>query len=143
MAIFALERDKTFIFHAMPAEKAIPDQTSDQGDSRDATKHDINELDRAYEALPSNILTGKNWLTLAGFFAFSLLCLWGAVGSQANASKLEQDLSQLQGQAQELSVKKGHLSQEVHELSTYDRVMEIAEDYGLTMNEDNIRNVEK
>ena len=42
-----------------------------------------------------------------------------------------------------MATDKSNLTQEAQELSRYDRVMNIAKEHGLEMNEDNIRNVDK
>lgn len=53
-----------------------------------------------------------------------------------------QELQQLKTEVLQIQQENNVLMQSVQELSQYDRVMKIAEEQGLQMNEDNVRNVE-
>ena len=82
----------------------------------------------------------KMLMTVA--FLFMISGLLGVTIMRANVNAASQQLQEVQQNAEDLGVQKENLTQEVHELSNYSRVVEIAEEQGLNMNEENIRNVE-
>lgn len=78
-------------------------------------------------------------VTFFGMVLFVLLVINIAVAMQVSTINREvQDISRESAATQ---IVNENLEQNVQELSRYDRVYQIAEEYGLKMNEENIRNV--
>ncbi|MGY0836011.1 cell division protein FtsL [Aerococcus urinaeequi] len=146
MAIFLLQDQVNVRMNAMPAEKAIPNIPANPEERQQV------EVKQAMTALPTSIPASKSqskvrfsmlqkvMMTVA--FLVMISGLLGVTIMRANVNAASQQLQEVQQNAEELSVQKENLTQEVHELSNYSRVVKIAEDQGLDMNEENIRNVE-
>lgn len=148
MAIFLL-RDQVHIeMNAMPAEKAIPnipaypqEQTQEKvkpamtavPSSISATKAKSKEKIR-FTLMQKMLMAVSFLLMICGFLGVTIM--------RANVNAASQSLYDVQQNAEDLGVEKENLTQEVHELSNYTRVVDIAEKQGLNMNEENIRNVE-
>lgn len=71
-----------------------------------------------------------------------LLCVTSLM-TQATLSKQNIALQDIRQASTTVSAQNTNLEQEVEELSRYSRIMEIAQELGLTMNEENVRNVTK
>ena len=146
MAIFLLQDQVNIKMSAMPAERAIPNIPAYPEESQQAQpKQNVT-------ALPANIpanksksrvkfsLMQKMLMTIA--FLVMIAGLLGVTIMRANVNAASQQLQEVQQNAEDLGIQKENLTQEVHELSNYSRVVEIAEEQELNMNEENIRNVE-
>lgn len=132
--------------NAMPAERAIPNIPAYPEESQHAQpKRNMTALPASIPASKSRpkvkfSLMQKMLMTVA--FLFMISGLLGVTIMRANVNAASQQLQEVQQNAEDLGVQKENLTQEVHELSNYSRVVEIAEKQGLNMNEENIRNVE-
>lgn len=148
MPIFALDTTKKIVQFAMPAEKAIPTPHSEPlipaEKQPEAIPHVKEEPKTAeYVEKTTKIFTGLDYGKMFVAFSFLAVCVFFLISTRNQWTSTNQNLQDIQVQTAEVSNQKSNLSQEVHELSNYDRVMQIAEDKGLAMNEENIRNVEK
>ncbi|RPA60832.1 cell division protein FtsL [Aerococcus agrisoli] len=151
MAIFILKDRLNMEKHAMPAEKAIPNIPA-------YPKEQTQKANVAMAAIPASVphtttktktkvkvdrsISIPQKMAILGVFALMIAAVLGLVIMRANVSATSQQLQDKQAEVQELQIEKENLTQEVHELSTYSRIMEIAGEQGLTMDEENIRNVE-
>ncbi|HJH01217.1 MAG: cell division protein FtsL [Aerococcus urinaeequi] len=146
MAIFLLQDQVNIKMNAMPAERAIPNIPAYPEESQHAQpKRNMTALPASIPASKSRpkvkfSLMQKMLMTVA--FLFMISGLLGVTIMRANVNAASQQLQEVQQNAEDLGVQKENLTQEVHELSNYSRVVEIAEEQGLNMNEENIRNVE-
>jgi cell division protein FtsL len=146
MAIFLLQDQVNIKMNAMPAEKAIPNlPASSEERQQSETKRNMTALPASIPASKSKSkvrfsMLQKVMMTLA--FLVMISGLLGVTIMRANVNAASQQLQEVQQNAEDLGVQKENLTQEVHELSNYSRVVEIAEEQGLNMNEENIRNVE-
>ena len=146
MAIFLLQDQVNIKINAMPAERAIPNIPAYPEESQHAQpKRNMTALPASIPASKSRpkvkfSLMQKMLMTVA--FLFMISGLLGVTIMRANVNAASQQLQEVQQNAEDLGVQKENLTQEVHELSNYSRVVEIAEEQGLNMNEENIRNVE-
>lgn len=146
MAIFLLQDQVNIKMNAMPAEKAIPNIPAYPEERQQAQpKRNMTTLPVSIPASKSRpkvkfSLMQKMLMTVA--FLFMISGLLGVTIMRANVNAASQQLQEVQQNAEDLGVQKENLTQEVHELSNYTRVVEIAEEQGLNMNEENIRNVE-
>lgn len=147
MAIFLLQDQVNIKMNAMPAERAIPNIPAYPEESQHAQpKRNMTALPASIPASKSRpkvkfSLMQKMLMTVA--FLFMISGLLGVTIMRANVNAASQQLQEVQQNAEDLGVQKENLTQEVHELSNYSRVVEIAEEQGLNMNEENIRNVEE
>lgn len=78
-------------------------------------------------------------MSVIGLILFSLLLL--NVYSNLGLSMTSRKAQDLNNQIQTTEVEIENLEQHVHELSRYDRIHGIAEEYGLELHEENIRNL--
>ncbi|MFV8313937.1 cell division protein FtsL [Aerococcus urinaeequi] len=146
MAIFLLQDQVNIKMNAMPVERAIPNIPAYPEESQHAQpKRNMTTLPASIPASKSRpkvkfSLMQKMLMTVA--FLFMISGLLGVTIMRANVNAASQQLQEVQQNAEDLGVQKENLTQEVHELSNYSRVVEIAEEQGLNMNEENIRNVE-
>ncbi|MEY8370789.1 cell division protein FtsL [Aerococcaceae bacterium 50-4] len=146
MAIFLLQNQVNIKMNAMPAEKAIPNIPAYPEERQKAeAKPTMTALPASVPASTSKTkvkfsLLQKMMMTVA--FLVMISGLLGVTIMRANVNAASQQLQEVQQNAEELGVQKENLTQEVHELSNYSRVVDIAEEQGLNMNEENIRNVE-
>lgn len=146
MAIFLLQDQVNIKMNAMPAERAIPNIPAYPEESQHAQpKRNMTTLPASIPVSKSRpkvkfSLMQKMLMTVA--FLFMISGLLGVTIMRANVNAASQQLQEVQQNAEDLGVQKENLTQEVHELSNYSRVVEIAEEQGLNMNEENIRNVE-
>ncbi|MFE0441886.1 MULTISPECIES: cell division protein FtsL [unclassified Aerococcus] len=146
MAIFLLQDQVNIKMSAMPAERAIPNIPAYPEESQQAQpKRNVAALPASIPASKSKSkvkfsLMQKMLMTVA--FLVMIAGLLGVTIMRANVNAASQQLQEVQQNAEDLGVQKENLTQEVHELSNYSRVVEIAEEQGLNMNEENIRNVE-
>ncbi|MCI6735497.1 cell division protein FtsL [Aerococcus viridans] len=146
MAIFLLQDQVNIKMNAMPAERAIPNIPAYPEESQHAQpKRNMTTLPASIPVSKSRpkvkfSLMQKMLMTVA--FLFMISGLLGVTIMRANVNATSQQLQEVQQNAEDLGVQKENLTQEVHELSNYSRVVEIAEEQGLNMNEGNIRNVE-
>ncbi|OYW69048.1 MAG: cell division protein FtsL [Aerococcus viridans] len=152
MAIFILKDRLNMEKLAMPAEKAIPNVPATY------PKEQTQKAHVAMSAIPASLphtttktktkvkvdrsITLRQKMAIIAAFGVMIATVLGLVIMRANVSATSQQLQDKQAEVQELQVEKENLTQEVHELSTYSRIMEIAGEQGLTMDEENIRNVE-
>ena len=81
------------------------------------------------------------YLSVLSVLAFILI--FGNLITQVMISNQNRSLQDLLVNNQQITVENGNLNQEVQELSRYNRIMEIAEELGLEMNEENVRNVSR
>ncbi len=146
MAIFLLQDQVNIKMNAMPAERAIPNIPAYPEESQHA------QPKRNMTALPASIPASKSRskvkfslmqkMLMTVTFLVMISGLLGVTIMRANVNAASQQLQEVQQNAEDLGVQKENLTQEVHELSNYSRVVDIAEEQGLNMNEENIRNVE-
>lgn len=155
MAIFILKDRLNMEKLAMPAEKAIPNVPATYPKEQTQKAHVAMS---AMSAIPASLphtttktktkvkvdrsITLRQKMAIITAFGVMIATVLGLVIMRANVSATSQQLQDKQAEVQELQVEKENLTQEVHELSTYSRIMEIAGEQGLTMGEENIRNVE-
>lgn len=131
MSIFALHpKQQQLKKMAMPVEKAVPQAQS---------LHTVAKQTQAR----THFFSQKEWVILASSFLFFILSLTLLISVKGNLAQEKYQTHQLNQQTTEIKNDKSHVQQEINELSNYDRVMKIAEENGLTMNEENIRNVKK
>ena len=71
----------------------------------------------------------------------ALIVLLLSLATQVTLSNQNRALQDLQNDSVAISLENQNLEQEVQELSRYDRIIEIAKELGLEMNEANVRNV--
>ena len=71
----------------------------------------------------------------------ALIVLLLSLATQVTLSNQNRALQDLQNDSVVISLENQNLEQEVQELSRYDRIIEIAKELGLEMNEANVRNV--
>ncbi len=71
----------------------------------------------------------------------ALVVLMLSLASQVTLSNQNRALQDLQNDSVAIGLENQNLEQEVQELSRYDRIIEIAKELGLEMNEANVRNV--
>ncbi|MGP6138877.1 MULTISPECIES: cell division protein FtsL [unclassified Jeotgalibaca] len=83
----------------------------------------------------------KEIATLAVILFTALILVFSSLITQVTISNQSRQLQDLQDHNMIVSTENDNLSQEVQELSRYNRIMEIAESMGLEMNEANVRNV--
>lgn len=146
MAIFLLKDQVNIKMNAMPAEKAIPNVTGYPEEQPEA-RPSITSVPTSVPATKPVVkdkskfkLSQKVFMTVS--FLFMIAGLLGVSLMRGSVSATSQSLQDVQQEAQDLKIEKENLTQEVHELSNYTRVVDIAEEQGLDMNEENIRNVE-
>lgn len=145
MAVFILTQEKQIKQYAMSAEKiAVQPKYSEVQISEIASPVAVPHVPKhKHEVETTSFLTGKDSLILFSAFLFVIGALVFLVTSRNGMTQVSNELQNIEGEISELSVTKSNLTQEVQELSRYDRVMDVAESRGLQMNEENIRNVEK
>lgn len=73
----------------------------------------------------------------------AVVLFFGSLLTQVVLSNQNRDLQDLQNDTSAMVMENTNLEQEVQELSRYNRVMEIAKELGLEMDEANVRNVTK
>ena len=78
-------------------------------------------------------------ITITLFSALVVLLL--SLATQVTLSNQNRALQDLQNDSVAIGLENQNLEQEVQELSRYDRIIEIAKELGLEMNEANVRNV--
>ena len=146
MAIFLLQDQVNIKMNAMPAERAIPNIPAYPEESQHAQpKRNMTTLPASIpvsKSRPKVKFKKKKKMLMTVAFLFMISGLLGVTIMRANVNATSQQLQEVQQNAEDLGVQKENLTQEVHELSNYSRVVEIAEEQGLNMNEGNIRNVE-
>ncbi|WP_319470453.1 septum formation initiator family protein [uncultured Trichococcus sp.] len=71
----------------------------------------------------------------------ALVVLLLSLATQVTLSNQNRALQDLQNDSVAIGLENQNLEQEVQELSRYDRIIEIAKELGLEMNEANVRNV--
>lgn len=87
------------------------------------------------------IITNKEIVTCSLISVLALILIFSSLITQVMLSNQNRDLQDIQLSNQQVAVENNNLSQEVQELSRYSRIMEVAEELGLKMDEGNIRNV--
>ena len=97
--------------------------------------HKIKE----YVLLDKYIKIEKFAITITLLSALIVLLL--SLATQVTLSNQNRALQDLQNDSVAISLENQNLEQEVQELSRYDRIIEIAKELGLEMNEANVRNV--
>lgn len=147
MAFFAIDLEKNLQCHAMPAEKAVPAPNLDplHPHERQAAPEPVTDYMQPPQpsAEPTTFFTGIDHAKLLTAFAFLAVCVFFLISTRNELTSINQQLQDIQQESIELNGKKHNLTQEVHELSNYDRIMDIAKEHGLKINEANIRNVSK
>ncbi|MDO4670275.1 MAG: cell division protein FtsL [Aerococcus sp.] len=131
MSIFALDPKHHQVKKmAMPIEKAVPQ---------------VKPLPKVVRQTQekARFFSKKELVILVSSFLFFILSLTLLISVKGNLAQQQYEKRQIEQQTSEVKEDKTHAQQEINELSNYDRVMKIAEENGLTMNEDNIRNVKK
>lgn len=99
------------------------------------------------KATPEKVKPSKNKYSKIEKFAFYLTTLIGVVvlllslATQVTLSNQNRALQDLQNDSVAIDLDNQNLEQEVQELSRYDRIIAIAKELGLEMNEANVRNV--
>lgn len=83
----------------------------------------------------------KILFTIAGSIVFALGV--ASVSLEIMVANVNREVQDMNRSIEEVVVVNNNLSQEVQELSRYDRVYSIAKKHGLEMNEENVRNVSK
>ncbi len=89
----------------------------------------------------TSIITKKEIMTMTVIGITAIILLFSSLITQVTLSNQNRSYQDLQQTNVMITTENNNLSQEVQELSRYNRVMEIAEKLGLKMNETNIRNV--
>lgn len=75
--------------------------------------------------------------------ALIIFCLIGVVWSSSLVSNANKDLGVAQTKVDNINSKNSNLKQEINELSSHNRLQVIANKYGLSLSNQNIRNVSK
>lgn len=91
----------------------------------------------------AKVLTRKEIMYLSVLSVLAFILIFGNLITQVMISNQNRSLQDLLVNNQQITVENGNLNQEVQELSRYNRIMEIAEELGLEMNEENVRNVSR
>lgn len=81
----------------------------------------------------------KGLICFLSVIAFSLLAV--SISLQISIASINRNVQDTNSSISEVTIVNKNLEQEVQELSRYDRVYKIANEYGLEMNEENVRNV--
>lgn len=89
----------------------------------------------------SRVITRKEIVTFSLISVLAIILIFSSLITQVMISNQHRDLQDLQVSNQLVTVENSNLNQEVQELSRYSRIMEVAEELGLKMNEANVRNV--
>lgn len=89
----------------------------------------------------TSTFTKKEIMTMTVIGITAIILLFSSLITQVTLSNQNRSYQDLQQTNVMITTENNNLSQEVQELSRYNRVMEIAEKLGLKMNETNIRNV--
>lgn len=66
-----------------------------------------------------------------------------SISAGVNVNRMNQNQQDMVQQTKEIQVINTNLGQQIQELSRYDRIYTIAQQFGLTENEENVRNVSK
>ncbi|MCI7240363.1 MAG: cell division protein FtsL [Aerococcus suis] len=139
MAVFIFAQDKQMMKYAMPAEQAAAQRKESLAQS-----HPITTVPKYnHEAKASSFITGKDIMLIVSSLLFCGLCIFFLIASENHLTQTSNELQQAERRLDDMATDKSNLTQEAQELSRYDRVMNIAKEHGLEMNEDNIRNVDK
>lgn len=88
-------------------------------------------------------LTRREVVVMSVISVFAFILIFSNLLTQVMISNQNRNLQDLLVSNQQVTVENNNLSQEVQELSRYNRIMEIAEELGLEMKEDNVRNVSR
>lgn len=72
-----------------------------------------------------------------------VICLIGVVASSVSVSKANRNLAVVQTKVENVNNKNSNLKQEINELTSHNRLQKIANKYGLSLSNQNIRNVSK
>lgn len=91
----------------------------------------------------TKILTRKEIMMASVISALAFLLIFSNLITQVVLSNQNRDLQDLQTNNAQVAADNTNLGQEVQELSRYNRIMEIAEELGLEMDEANVRNVSR
>lgn len=70
-------------------------------------------------------------------------CLIGVVASSVSVNTANRNLAMMQNKVENINNKNSNLKQEINELTSHGRLQKIANKYGLTLTNQNIRNVSK
>ncbi|AZP05088.1 cell division protein FtsL [Jeotgalibaca ciconiae] len=89
----------------------------------------------------TRVVTKKEMITMTLMGISAIILVFSSLITQVMISNQNRSFQDLQNTNVAVSTENNNLSQEVQELSRYNRIMEIAQELGLEMNETNIRNV--
>lgn len=70
-------------------------------------------------------------------------CLIGVVASSVSVNTANRNLAVMQNKVENINNKNSNLKQEINELTSHGRLQKIANKYGLSLSNQNIRNVSK
>ncbi|MCM0598478.1 cell division protein FtsL [Periweissella fabalis] len=87
--------------------------------------------------------TGQEIIMAAICILVVLGCLIGMVASSGAVSTANRDLAIAQNKVDSIGNKNSNLKQEINELTSHNRLQKIANHYGLSLSNQNIRNVSK
>lgn len=89
----------------------------------------------------TRVFSKKEKILMSMFTIVTLLLFFGSLLTQVILSNQNRGFQDLQNGNTAMAIENSNLEQEVQELSRYDRIIEMAEEMGLEMNEANVRNV--
>lgn len=118
--------------------QALPFEKPEQQPMQTPETPPLQEPEKRKKTLTKieKLMIGVISLTAAALFFCSLL-------TQVILSNQNRNLQDLQNDTSAVVIENTNLEQEVQELSRYNRVMDIAKELGLEMDEANVRNVTK
>lgn len=130
MGIYALNTNKKTLKHyAAPVEQVAP-------------KVKPTSPSKTKTVAKKASAVSKQWLMfLLTAFVLFVATLVLLIASRANFVTQSKSLENLQLELSDIQEDKMHAEQQVNELSNYDRLIKIAEENGLEVHEENIRNV--
>jgi cell division protein FtsL len=119
-------------YRAAIAEPTLPKKLTEPRKGQPASK--------GYKAVRDKYVKIEKFaITITLLSALVVLLL--SLATQVTLSNQNRALQDLQNDSVAIGLENQNLEQEVQELSRYDRIIEIAKELGLEMNEANVRNV--
>lgn len=103
------------------------------------------------ENMTDNVVKNRRFVAMTRFEKTTLLVILvtvitlmsGAVFTRSQVSSLSAQISQVQAEVNTISVENQVLQQKIDDLSTFERIEQVAKQYGLTRNLDNVRTIIK
>ncbi len=91
----------------------------------------------------ARIFTKVEKMMVGMISVLAVLLFFGSLFTQVILSNQNRNYQDLQNVTSTIAIENTNLEQEVQELSRYNRIIDLAEEMGLEMNEANVRNVTK